>query len=547
MNSTHIIGTLPDHGGPVRISPTDVRSRKNRCPRHWATKARPATPRPYRSAAPSRTLTTWASGPLHDVLDLVEFSGLSVEDALTKWRSAPGRPFHPALGRWTEHAVHGYLSACATIPTPPGVPSGEPPAPVSRLWARQRGPSKPGDPQVYEEMVTDRRYAGQGVRELRIVRTGSVHDRPRDEAEIAVAAGVLAGGSPVLSSRWSKSPFRLGAYEPARLVRLVEIGCVDASHRVLFEGTPDEAYALYDSAVEARIAEVITDGSYRPGQDCGRCPTVAECPAVPSRPGLLGISGSELPRRSWSMTTGRAHRSCPARAHMADLFLPRENSSEDTAATVRGRAVHAWIESRHRRVPPQACTPDDTPGRPDAWQYEGLAVSGFEARLGLQMIGDHSLVCPLRGPSDDIEVHPEQPVVVYDPDADVVVIAKTDLLYRSADRWTVRETKTARTAGEADPLERHPQLALAVLLARAQVLPGAGRFRVELERLTASGSVMSELDVTAADVATRAQRVLETYVAPWHTDTRYPTRAGEACADCPFTRWCPDAVERTGA
>ncbi|MFF1487022.1 PD-(D/E)XK nuclease family protein [Streptomyces sp. NPDC058317] len=403
---------------------------------------------------------------------------------------------------------------------------------------------KPGDPDVYEEMVDGRRYAGHGVRELRFVRTGSVWDRPEDATEIAVAVGVLADGRPVLGSQWAREPLTLGRPEHVRLVRLVEIGCVDASHRVLFEGTPQEASECYGSGVEARISQVIGGVSYRPGQDCGRCDAVVSCPAVPSVPGLLGVSRSDLPRRSWSVSTGRAHRGCPARAHMQDLFLPRDGA-EETEAVVRGHAVHAWIEERHRRTPARCCSPDDVPGPPDAWRHQGWTVTGFQARLGTQMVGDHALVCPLRAWPGECEAHPEQSIAVYDPDADVVVMAKADLLYRVGDRWTLRETKTVKALGDGDPLEQYPQLALAVLLADAGVLPGTELCRVELERLTGSGPLVTEIDVSAPDVVAHARRVLEPHIAPWHSDSRYPAKPGKACGNCPFTRWCPDAA--TGA
>lgn len=536
-------GETPESGGLVRIKLANVRGSERRCPQRLAAQIRPDTPRPRRPTT-VRPLTSWVPGPLHDVLNLIEFEQLAPEDALATWRSTPGRPVHPALARWTEHAVHGYLTAAAAVTAPAGSPPGEPLEPVSRLWARQRGPLKPGAPDMYEEMVADRRYAGHGVRELRILRTDSVEDLPQDDAEIAVAVGVLASGRPVLTSQWDRKPLRLGRFEPARLVRLVEIGCTDASHRVLFEGTPAEAYARYDSVVEARIDRMIAGGSYRPGKDCGRCDAVATCPAIPSAPGLLGIGRSDLPRRSWSMTTGRTHRRCPARAHLESLFLPKDDLAEDTAASVRGKAVHAWIESRHRRTPQRPCEPHDVPGPSEAWQYEGWSLTGLQARLGIQMIGDHALVCPLLGRPEDMEVQPERTVAVYDPDADVVVVAKTDLLYRVGDQWALRETKTNRVLSEGDLLDRFPQLALAVLLARAGVLPGNGHCAVEIERLTASGPVVTKIDTTAPDVVARARSVLEPYVMPWHADVRYPAKAGEACEDCPFTRWCPDAAAR---
>ncbi|GAA1035656.1 hypothetical protein GCM10009566_00070 [Streptomyces murinus] len=531
-------------GGLVRIRLGDVRRSDRQCPQRLAAKIRPGTPRARRAVG---HLTDWAMSPFHDVLNLIEFERLSIEEALADWRSAPKQAVHPGLDRWTEHAVRGYLAASAAIPAAPGVLSHGALEPVSRMWARQRGPQKAGDPEVYEEMVTDRRYAGHGVRELRIARMGSVRERPRDEMEIAVAVGVLAGGRPVLSPRWEKNRFALGGFSPARAVRLVEIGCVDASYRVLFEGSTEEAYACYTPDVEAHIDKVIAGGSYRPGENCGKCDAVATCPEVPSRPGFLGISRSDQLRRSWSVTTGRSYRKCPARAHMEDLFLPREGSAEDSDAAVRGRAVHAWIEKQHRRTPSRPCEPGDVPETPEAWECGGAAVTGFQARLGIQMIGDHALVCPQREQPGGTEFHPETPVVVYDPEADVVVVAKTDLLYRIAGRWTLRETKTARTLSEGDLLKGYPQLALAVLLADAGVLPeGDDRCRVELERLTGSGPVVSDIDITAPDVVAQARRVLEPFLSSWYTDTRYPTKPGKACGDCPFTRWCPAAAERTG-
>jgi hypothetical protein len=536
MTSTHGL-ELSAINALVRIRPADLRSSEKKCPAQVALKIRPGAIRPRRA---DRTLTRWGLGPLHKVLDRIEFGQLSVEEALADWAAAPERPFHPMLGRWTGHAVRNYVAAVAKLPPVPGVRL-DGLQPVSRLWARQRGPLRPGHPRVYEEMVTDRRYAGDSIRELRVVRTGSVRDRPRDETEVAVAVGVLAGGRPVLSSPWGDKPLSLGAFEPVRLVRLVEIGCADASYQVLFAGTPEEAYARYDSDVDADVDQVIAGNSYRPGDDCGRCAAVATCPEVPSRPGLLGISGTGLPRRSWSVTTGRYHRRCPARSHAESLFLPRDRSAEDNEAVVRGKAVHAWIESRHRRTPPRACTPDDAPGPGEKWQYGGHTLVGLQARLATQMIADHALVCPLR--DGDTEVHPEQSVVVYDPDADVVVIAKTDLLYRVDDRWTLRETKTVKKLSEGDLLERYPQMALAVLLAHARVLPGTEPCEVELERLTGSGPVLTCLDAAAPDVIAQAQRVLKAHVSDWYSDVRYPTRPGQACGDCPFTRWCPDARE----
>jgi hypothetical protein len=480
------------------------------------------------------------------VLDLVEFDRrLTPDEALARWTATPRQPVHPALVRWTEHAVLSYLTASAEIPPAPGVPSGLALEPVSRRWARQRKRRKPEEPDVYEEMVTDRRYEGHGVRELRLVRMGSVKDRLEDSTEIAVGVGVLAGGSPVLGSPWANGQLVLGRFHRPRLVRLVEIGCEDASWHVLFEGTPDEAHAHYGDAVERRLAAAMAGGSYRPGKDCVSCHAVANCPELPLRPGLLGVTGAGLPRRSWSVSTGRSYRRCPARSHLEDLFLPSESSAEHTDAAARGQAVHAWIEKRHRRTPSHPCVADDVPASAEEWECGGWTVTGEQARLGIQMIGDHALVCPVGSPSAGSAVHVEHPVVVYDPEADVVVVAKTDLLHRVSGQWILRETKTTTVASTEDLLDAYPQLALAVLLSRAAALPGNETCGVELERLTSRGPLVSRIDTCAADVADQARGVVRALVSAWRTDTGHSTKSGPACADCPFTKWCPDAAEGT--
>jgi hypothetical protein len=160
------------------------------------------------------------------------------------------------------------------------------------------------------------------------------------------------------------------------------------------------------------------------------------------------------------------------------------------------------------------------------------------------MIGDHFLVCPLRGADEETEVHPERSVVVYDPAANVVVIAKVDLLYRTAGVWRLRETKTARHLNEGNPLTRFPQISLAILLSAEGLLPGGrGGCRVELERLTAYGPVMSEFDVHDPELVAEAREVVRSRVVDWHADERLATKPGKkACGECGFTRWCPDAA-----
>ncbi|MFJ1598478.1 PD-(D/E)XK nuclease family protein [Streptomyces sp. NPDC088261] len=534
-------------GNLVRIRPSDIGAKSGKCAQRLALKVRPGVSRVDDGPVSRRTSKTSALSPLYAVLDLIEFDQVSLEEALSKWRHGAKRRPHPGLIQWTEHAVRGYLAAAAESVSL---------APVSRQWARQCTDLEDGVPFVHEETVTGRRYEGDGIRELRIPRIKSVDRRTGDPAEgelaeTALAAAVLADARPVLSSHWKpQQPLTLGRFTPAVHLRVVEIGCVDASRNVLFEGTPEEAYHRYVRAADARVRAVRSGGDYHPGQECGTCELVDVCPAVPSRPGFLGVDFPPAQRRSWSMTTARNYRTCPAQAYLRDLFLPRTEAADNTAATVRGQAVHKAIEDLHSRRPIRACASTDAPTTPERWQAGRWEVSGIQARLGTQMVGDHALVCPLHRLPGDAEVYPERSLVVHDPEADVVVVAKTDLLYRRTDSWYVRETKTTRSLDASDPLVTYPQLALALLLAHEGAVPGTTEggttgCRVELERLTGSGPVLTELDGDDGELLAQARRIVTDLATPWHADEEYVARPGKHCGTCPVSQWCPDRAGKS--
>ncbi|MFD9702117.1 PD-(D/E)XK nuclease family protein [Lentzea sp. NPDC059081] len=482
-----------------------------------------------------------ATTALGKVLDHVEHDGLPVTEAVTRWRKHADRPPPPMLVGWVTKAVRYYLTACAEIVWAEELPGESKLAPVSRNWGRRRRVESDGGEVVHEEVVSGRRFEGEGVRELRLLRTRSVRDRARDEAEIALAAGVVASASVVLSGMWDRRALTLRPALAPHRVRVVEIGCSDGSHNVLFEGTSQEAHEKYQRDAESLVSEAASGTEYLPGSDCGGCDLVGQCPAVPVRPGLLGVDGGGLSRRSWSLSSGRSFDDCPARLVAERLFLPRERATEDSDHTRRGQAVHGWLEDLHRRVPARACAADETPPTPDAWSAGRWSVSGEQARLGVQMIADHSLTCALRGPAGDVEAHPERPVVVFDPKANVVVVAKTDLLCRSGDVWKVRETKTVSVLDESDLMTQFPQLALAVVLSAEDGLRAGDHVRVELERLSATGPVVTELDVDDPEVVAAARSVVQARVGAWHASPALTAKPGRVCKTCPFTQWCPES------
>ncbi|MFH8618496.1 PD-(D/E)XK nuclease family protein [Streptomyces sp. NPDC017979] len=556
MKSWRVPEGFSGDGDLIRVQPGRVKTLALGCPLRTAVESRPRVRRTSGARMfPTGVLEHRTLNPVNAVLDLMAFSSRSQDEALTSWRSRPKRPFHPALAVWVSQAVRNYQTAAEEVAALPLEGAGTVPGavtPVARAWARWRGIPGGDGTRRYEEVVHGRRYAADGFRELHLLRISSITNRPVDVAERALAAAVVAGGLPVLSNPWGDDPLATGRDALPDRVRVVEIGCADGSHRVLFDGAVDVAHRLYEKEFGEEPWLRVSGDTPRPGSECGNCPLVDMCPAVPVRPGMLGVEGGNAAgraRRSWSVTTGRTYGKCPAQAHLQDLWLPRDRGAEDSAAVRRGRAVHEWIEERHRQPSQGPCGPADLPGDSHEWTFGQWEVSGSEARLGRQMIGDHAMVCPLKavpaaGPTD---VLPEQCIVVYDPKADTVVVAKTDLLYRSVRGWVLRETKTTREVGASDPFKRYPQLALAVVLAAEGVLPGGAEgSSVEFERLTRTGPVLTTLDHHDPHLLSQARGTLTELVKRWRADETFETRPGGHCTRCPFTRWCPSA-EREGA
>ncbi|MEU0840952.1 PD-(D/E)XK nuclease family protein [Streptomyces sp. NPDC005962] len=342
------------------------------------------------------------------------------------------------------------------------------------------------------------------------------------EGFVAAAALVLAEGAP--------GP-------PPEHVRIVEFALLDGRTRELFAGSRTQALALYREHGPDALADILNGQEYRPGSSCGECPYVRVCPALRAAPGLLGIEATGRPRRTWSVTNGRNYRVCPARDHMRRLRLPAADSIEREVTAERGRALHAYLADRHGHGIPRPCTAEV----PEQWVPNGFELPEHERALGARLLRRHAAVCPLRCVKDSTDVRTEPRVVRHDTAADVVVIAAPDLLYRDADSWVWRETKTSATNRRSSRplLELYPQLALAVtLVARGDLGGKSTRARVELEVLRPGGADLELIDPFIPANRTAAEQVLGAMVSEWHGDDYYTPVPGRACGRCEVARWC---------
>jgi hypothetical protein len=204
----------------------------------------------------------------------------------------------------------------------------------------------------------------------------------------------------------------------------------------------------------------------------------------------------------------------------------------------------------HARVPHRPCGAGDLPD-PDA------ADLGIAGTLGLDRdeyreirpyLQRHLDVCPLRDGGRVTALSVEPRLAVFDPQADVVVLAYPDLLRRVDGVLVYREQKTSyllRPLPPGDALEQVPQIALAIRLIAAGAF-GDTAGRVELERLSPEASEVLTFDAGDPATAHAARRVLTGLVRDWHHDVEFASRPGPHCAVCPVARWCPDAAGTDG-
>ncbi|NYH55632.1 hypothetical protein HNR06_005221 [Nocardiopsis arvandica] len=506
---------------------------------------------------------------LDAALDLVEHRGWSVANAcahlsvpVERGRGGPGgrsAPLHTGLLAWIRHASRSYLDALARDEERDGLRRD----PVFDFWVRQYMPDR-GTPnsRPYEVCVRGRGYAylagAERVRELRMPVVGTANDRRRSRAEVAVAAYVLATGARVDRDACAARPRRYlgGAPYPMRArrggdpgppdrVRVVQVSCLDSSTAVLYDGSAADAEESFASAGREGLRSALRGGARSPGRDCLSCGARSGCGRLPRVPGLLGVRDRSLPRRSWSVDLGRRHRDCPARAYLHSLGLPADG--DRAPADGLDHAVRAWLERLHTRLPLRPCTTGDLPADHGSWSAGGRRLEGEQARRGAAMIAAHSEVCPLHGLPSGSHVRVGRTLAADDTLANVLVLARPDLLHHRDGSWSYRAVGTATGPPRPDGhrlLSLEPRLALAVLFFSWGALPRGAGSAVELEVLTPDGAHVLSLDPASDRVGAEARRVVHALAGPWHRDLSHPPSPGRACRDCPYRRWCPDADDR---
>ncbi|MEU6784659.1 PD-(D/E)XK nuclease family protein [Nonomuraea angiospora] len=460
-----------------------------------------------------------------EILDRIEFNSVSLESVLEDLR---GRSpvIHDGHLRYAEHAVRMYRERFA----------GEELMPVRPYWVVQHEEDK-----LWELYAWWRRYESDdgSVREYRRLRHGKI--KGSSPGELGIAAYVAVHGRPAAwPDPWSdRFPMLRSAQQRVRRVRIVEIGLADGRVSIEFDGSLEDAENYYRQHGHPHVAKVVSAGGLSTGASCFECKQMTGCPALPRVPGILGLPSRPAPLRKVSVSDLRYYKDCPAQAHLRALHLPKESEYSDSAKL--GQAVHQWIESLHRRKGHPPCIAGDMPPSEQNWTEGRWHVPDELAEIGLRMLHHHVDACPFLAESLIEYVDTEARRAFHDTAAQVVVVAKPDLLYLDDGSWVWRELKTTQKESwfHDDLLEEFPQLALGVVaLARGALGGDPSGSRVEVEVLRPEGSDLHTIDPFEPDRLEKALTVLRHYAAPWREDETFEARPSRKCQWCPVSKWC---------
>lgn len=433
-----------------------------------------------------------------------------------------GVPLHPGVQEYVQHAIRAYLdvheSRMALLGTE-----------LHHHGERTIDTPRRGL-QGWGLWLED---SSGSFREVRRLRNGTARGTDRaDMVWAAVMAKLAVDG---------RTESAAGPDSDPELVVVAEVGLGDSSDVEVFRGSASEARDLWDRIGRPAVTEMISSDSLRPGFSCSSCFWLTTCPAVPVSRGALGLSKAPF-RRSVSAADLDLYARCPAQYGMRRIFYVPADSVDDTDAQLRGLLTHRWLAHAHSRPGPNPCAEDDLPL--DGIDSLGV-LSGHEASVVAPFLVDHPRDCALaKSRIRSLEVEPRRQL--FDPDADVLMVASPDLAIVDDGIEIWRETKT--TVNEFPPsIEDLLQtftsasfdMVLLAELSSTQVGEPVGT--VEFEILRPFESAVYFLDVADSRLLDLARRRITELALHWSQDVELAATPGPLCGWCSVRQWCPSA------
>lgn len=466
----------------------------------------------------------FAQGAIIDAIHDVS-NGAAVKEAIDAATRAErkGVPLHPAVQEYVRHAVQAYLEVDESRQALLG---------TTLVHRDQRTIEAPR--RAMQGWAVWVESPDRSLREVRRLRNGSARGSSRaDLVWAAVMAKLAVDG---------RNESSVGPDPDPELVLIVEVGLGDSSDTEVFRGTAAEARRLWEDVGRPVVTELIGADELRPGYSCTSCAWLTGCPAVPSVRGALGLPAPAAYRRSVSAADLDLYARCPAQYGMRRLFHLPADLDDPSDAQIRGILAHRWLAEAHARPGSPACTEAGMPR--DGADPLGL-LAGHEASLVAPFLAGHANDCPMGRP-DVHAIHVEPRMQLFDADADVLMVAKPDLVTFRDGVETWRETKTTVTEfppSVEDLLTTFTSAAFdMVLLAELTTYrSGSPSGIVEFEILRPHEAAIFLLDVSDARLLTLARKRVAELAVGWSADVELAATPGAPCHWCPVRRWCPSA------
>jgi hypothetical protein len=347
------------------------------------------------------------------------------------------------------------------------------------------------------------------------------------------------------------------SFPDAARLRVSEFSLADGGYRATFDGDGRQARERYESCGQL-LPEALGRLVFNPGSNCASCGFLAVCPAVPMRRGVLGVPGRAVATRALSATDLATYTRCPTaflaqrRDHLPRAMRDDGDDELGEQARARGTAAHSVLRWLHSRTPAVGCQDSDVPDpavAPDAAavlaELAGVAVNDYT--VAHPYLRHHIDLC-LLGFDGIGEWRPEQRVVRFDADADIVVVTTPDLTGVTDGGEPIwRETKTANwmPPDVEAALEVFPAFALNVAVLACEA-PGRWlNAHAELEVLSRTGGQVFVVSLDEGQLVSFAQKIVADTARRYAADTEFARRVSNGCDWCPSFGWCQPTLAVT--
>ena len=384
------------------------------------------------------------------------------------------------------------------------------------------------------------------VREFRFLKYSKSGLSIPNEVKLGVVLRILADGVTHSESNWSVERDPVSKInQNLKRVRIREIGCLDQSVALIVDTNPNDARNWFEQKTFNVVKERVNGGLAHPGTNCRGCKANIFCPTLPTKPGIIGITSYAPWPKSYSPSKLNIYRKCPRQYFLIEELGLRTLNESTSQSQQRGLLVHQWLEYAHNRN--QKCQESDLFIEDNLGELsKKLSWTNQDLEITREYLIQHIKNCSI---DSNTKVVTEVEVIALDPDSDITIGTRPDILYVKNDTLFWRELKTTSNIKDIENdlfFDVYPQLPLAVKLAANNCIP-----KQHLEKLGSFTNIVVELELISPDkhkviswdcdnskVQNKSWSILAEQVDHWASDTLFAPSSNPPCNWCKVKDFC---------